>query len=159
VFTKVAEDLSRLLTVLEAEKQQLRDVSQGLAKLLKEASGSLPAVEDKVIQLTTQLASSVTKNQELLATSLSDNVRQLTKALLENQQLVSGALTENAKQTSELVAKTKEQVAVLDAALSKEFQKSLEGLGRPLAALSEKFVADYSPLTDKLRRVLELSKV
>ena len=63
------------------------------------------------------------------------------------------------KQMGELAAKTKEQVAVLDAALAEELKKSLESLGRQLAALSEKFVSDYKPLTDKLAQVVNLARV
>ena len=63
------------------------------------------------------------------------------------------------KQMGELAAKTKEQVAVLDAALAEELKKSLESLGRQLAALSEKFVSDYGPLTDKLAQVVNLARV
>ena len=57
----------------------------------------------------------------------------------------------------QIIDKTKEQVVTLDNALSAELSKSLESLGRQLAALSEKFVADYSPLTDKLAKVLEIA--
>jgi hypothetical protein len=56
------------------------------------------------------------------------------------------------------MTKTKEQISNLDAALTEELKKSLESLGRQLAALSERFVSDYAPLTDKLRRIVEMAK-
>jgi enoyl-[acyl-carrier-protein] reductase (NADH) len=62
------------------------------------------------------------------------------------------------KQINELAEKTKQQVAVLDAALAEELKKSLESLGRQLAALSEKFVSDYEPLTDKLKLLVNVAR-
>lgn len=240
-FTKAAEDLQDLLTSIKTEKQQLMTVSEQLAKLLQEASGSLPEVERKVLELTSQLANSVNENQKTLGAALTENAAairatiqsagvdiasahseykkqtadmaadakgqvlelaaqlagafnenqkivgsaltelttQLTSAVNENQKTVASALTENAtaiknsiqtthqdlttvqseynKQIADMVAKTKEQVTVLDAALSEELQKSLQSLGRQLAALSEKFVSDYGPLTDKLRRLVSVA--
>ena len=52
----------------------------------------------------------------------------------------------------------KESVLALDKALQKELNNSLESLGRQLAALSNRFVEDYLPLTEKLREVVEISK-
>ena len=58
------------------------------------------------------------------------------------------AAEEHKKQIEQLVAKSKDQIDLLDAALSEELKKSLEALGGHLASLSEKFVNDYEPLTD-----------
>jgi hypothetical protein len=49
-------------------------------------------------------------------------------------------------------------VITLDKGLQEELSKSLETLGRQLASLSEKFVADYGPLTDRLREIIRLSE-
>lgn len=159
VFTKIATDLSSVLTALETEKVQLQRMSEGLAHLLKEASASLPAVEKKFVQLSQELANSVTRNQELVGSALTEGAKLLTEAVTSNQKTLSSTLADSARQTTELVAKTKEQVTILDTALSEELRKSLESLGRQLAALSEKFVSDYTPLTDKLRRLVEVGNL
>lgn len=158
-FTKIANDLASLLTALETEKAQLQRMSEGLAHLLKEASASLPAVEKKFVQLSQELANSVTRNQELVGSALTESTKLLTEALASNQKTLSSTLADSARQTTELVAKTKEQVTILDTALSEELRKSLESLGRQLAALSEKFVSDYTPLTDKLRQLVEVGNL
>jgi hypothetical protein len=63
---------------------------------------------------------------------------------------MSSSSSEHNRQIAEMVAKTKDQIAALDRALSEELTKSLESFGRQLSALSEKFVSDYTPLTDRL---------
>ena len=53
--------------------------------------------------------------------------------------------------------KIHQSVVALDTGLQEELTKSLETLGRQLASLSEKFVADYTPLTERLREVVRIA--
>jgi DNA anti-recombination protein RmuC len=54
--------------------------------------------------------------------------------------------------------KLQQQVVALDEQLGSELTKSLNTLGGQLATLSNKFVSDYTPLTEKLQRVVQMSK-
>jgi hypothetical protein len=47
----------------------------------------------------------------------------------------------------------------LDKALEEELTKSIQSLGRQLAALSEKFVQDYTPLTVQLQRLVQAARL
>jgi hypothetical protein len=126
------------------------------------------------------VSKTIIENSRLMSTSARDAVDQIKVGLKEQQAELSKALSENAltiknsiqavnqdfsrvnqdfnKQMAELAAKTKEQVSALDAALGDELKRSLESLGRQLAALSEKFVSDYGPLTAKLAEVVNLAR-
>ena len=55
------------------------------------------------------------------------------------------------------LTQTDKQIAKLDAALEQELNKSLKTMGEQLAALSEKFVQDYSPLTERLHDLVNLA--
>jgi Holliday junction resolvasome RuvABC endonuclease subunit len=157
-FSIVASDLGRMLDSLSTQKEQLVDLSRSLAELLNKASESLPAVETKVVELANQLASAVQKNQQTLSSALAESALQLGNSIKSSHQGFVSTNAEANKQVTDLLARTKEQISVLDAALTEELKKSLESLGRQLAALSERFVNDYGPLTEKLRRVVELAK-
>ena len=50
------------------------------------------------------------------------------------------------------------QLDALDRGMEAELNKALETLGSQLASLSSKFVEDYTPLTERLREVVNLSK-
>ena len=63
------------------------------------------------------------------------------------------------KNIKSMVEKTKEQILVLDKALNDELTNSLESFGKQMAALSEKFVNDYTPITEGLQRVLKIGKI
>jgi len=51
-----------------------------------------------------------------------------------------------------------QQIKQLDAALEKELSAALNALGGKMASLSEKFVSDYLPLTERLAEVVQLAK-
>jgi polyhydroxyalkanoate synthesis regulator phasin len=57
----------------------------------------------------------------------------------------------------QIVQRMRDQAVTLDTALQHQLSTSLEGLGRQLAALSARFVDDYTPLTERLRGVLEIA--
>jgi hypothetical protein len=157
-FTAVARDLGRMLEALSDQKDRLVQLSSSLAELLVKASDSLPAVESKIVELAAQLSNAVQDNQKSISAALGENALQLKTTIESSHQSFVATNTEANKQVTELMTKTKEQISNLDAALTEELKKSLESLGRQLAALSERFVSDYAPLTDKLRRIVEMAK-
>jgi hypothetical protein len=55
----------------------------------------------------------------------------------------------------QLADRTTDQLVKLDTALETELSKSISSLGRQLTALSSRFVEDYTPLTDRLRSLLQ----
>lgn len=157
-FTKITSDLSTLLSSLETQKQQLVGMLTSLSSLLNSASGSLPQVEKKVIELTEQLTRSVEANQKEVNKALSENVQLIRTSIQGVGQDFAKINQDFNKHLGDLAENTNKQVSALDAALAEELKKSLESLGRQLAALSEKFVSDYSPLADKLRAVVNIAK-
>jgi ABC-type transporter Mla subunit MlaD len=156
-FTQLSEQLSVILSALETQKNQLNSALKSLGDLLLAASGSLPQIEKKVVELTSQLTSAVNENQKEINKALSENSTIIRNSIQTVGQDFANTNKEFNRQVAELTAKTKEQVSVLDAALSEELKKSLESLGRQLAALSEKFVSDYMPLTERLRALVQMA--
>jgi hypothetical protein len=113
--------------------------------------------KEQITVATSQLTNAVTENQKQLSSALTENATAIRNTLQSANENMSTGLKEHSTKITELVAKTKEQVTVLDKALSEGLEKSLVSLGTQLAVLSEKFVEDYTPLTEELRRVVQLS--
>lgn len=82
-----------------------------------------------------------------------------TRENLENieQRIVDGNEGMNTH-IREIAERIEEQVIRLDTALDKELAKAMNTFGQQLAALSEKFVEDYTPLTQRLQDVLKIAK-
>ena len=128
VFNTIAQSLTALLGGLETQRTQMEGSLRSLASLVNTAATGLPEIEHKIVEMTRQISDGMRTSNEQFNLNV--------KRQIEN---------------------TKEQVLVLDNALSEELTKSLDSLGRQLAALSQKFVADYAPITEKLQSVLKLA--
>lgn len=129
-----------------------------LGDLLSAASGSIPQIETKIVEIAEQLSNAVSQNQKTITSAISENMTAIKRSIETTTQESAKAHQDYMRQSSEMIAKAKDQVQILDAALAEELQKSLESLGRQLAALSEKFVSDYTPLTDRLRRLVDIAE-
>jgi ABC-type transporter Mla subunit MlaD len=145
-FSQSAQDLNVLIRTLEENKQHLMAVSQSLAQLLREASGSLPSVEKKVIELTDTLADTMSRHQ-----------RTVGETLTRNSELTRSSLEETTKGLSRISAATEQQVKDLETKLGEALEECLSSLGSQLTALSERFVEDYTPLTIRLRQLVHMT--
>lgn len=179
-FAKIATDLSRLLATLESQKISINQYAESLGKLLDSSKDTIPQFEQKITGIATQLAQASTQNQQIFSKSINDTSAALTRAFESASQASKQATEQHAAamtralegatqasvkaaeqqgaQITELVAKSKKQIDELDTALAEELRKSLEALGGNLAALSEKFVSDYLPLTEKLKEVVRIAE-
>ena len=158
IFAKIAAELSSLLSALETQKRQINSYAQSLATLLNSAKDAMPQIESRITAIATELAQAATKNQQTMSKSIEESAASISRTLEGASKTSAKAAEEHCKQIAQLVAKSKDQIDLLDAALSEELTKSLEALGGQLAALSEKFVSDYKPLTEKLRKVLKIAE-
>jgi len=157
-FTRIADDLRASIGSADNQQKALVKILSDLSHLLNSASGRLPQIEEKIIGITQQLSKAMEENQRMLSASINETGAVLKTSVQSATQSLTSANQDFNKQMSELAQKTKEQIARLDTALSEELTKSLESLGRQLATLSERFVADYTPLTERLRRLLDVAR-
>lgn len=158
-FAKTASGLSSLMTTLELQRGQIQDSVASLGNLLKEASNGLPKIEAQIGEMTKQIETGVrSSNDQIMATvktvttSLQTSHADMKKLLIEAVEKANNDVNAHMRQ---LADSTKNQVVALDKALSDELTKSITTLGQHLTALSAKFVEDYSPLTDKLQRLVQ----
>ena len=158
IFAKIAAELSSLLSALETQKRQINSYAQSLATLLNSAKDAVPQIESRITAIATDLAQAVTKNQQTMSKAIEESAASISRTLDGASKTSVKAAEEHYKQIAQLVAKSKDQIDLLDAALSEELKKSLQALGGQLAALSEKFVSDYGPLTENLRKVVRIAE-
>ena len=161
-FNGISESLQELLSGMEAQRANLEDQLGGLATVVNNAADGLPKLEERIAALTTGIAEQVheqqrwtvehiTNAQEGIQQQMSDVMEKSGAQLIEQQQLTH-------QQLSRIAEKVERQVAVLDDSMEEELNKALQSFGMQLTALSEKFVSDYSPLTQKLQDVVKLAE-
>ena len=161
-FSTIANGLGGLLEGLATQREQITASLQQLGKLIETASDGLPKIETQVVRLTEQVTFGVKQNQDEMtrvlhdsAVTLQSSIADIRNLLLETTQSASTQINDHMRG---LADKTTDQFAKLDAALETELSKSISSLGRQLTALSKQFVDDYSPLTDRLRAIVQMGR-
>lgn len=161
-FNAISEQLVKLLEALDVQRNQIEQSLRSLSQLLTTASGSLPQIERKIMELTQQMTYGVKTNQDEMTRTIRETSAALQSTIGDIKKLMVDAVQRTNQDfnshITQIATKTKEQVAALDVALEKELTKAIETLARQLTALSQKFVEDYTPLTDRLRQVLNISR-
>ena len=160
-FSTIAASLQALLTALEHQREHLHGALNHLGNLLTAAGDGLPRLEQKITELTRQIEVSVQNTTERLAAASKELTRRVQESHSEMQRLLTQSATDVHKEVNshvqQLSVQTREQVVALDRALTEELTKSIQTLGEHLTALSRRFVADYTPLTERLRVLLDLA--
>ena len=117
---------------------------------------------DKTSEQLEQVTLGVKQNQDSMTKVLRDSTVALQSSVSDIRNLllevIQSANTQINDHVRSLADKTTEQFSKLDAALETELSKSIASLGRQLTALSKQFVDDYSPLTDRLRAMVQMSR-
>jgi hypothetical protein len=93
--------------------------------------------------------------QHRLVVKYGEDIADIRNLLLETTQSANTQLNDHMRA---LADKTSEQIVKLDVALENELSKSISSLGRQLTALSKQFVEDYSPLTERLRAIVQTGR-
>lgn len=150
-FNGISESLQDLLSGIETQRNNLQAQLGSLADLVNHAADGLPQLEERIVALTTGMAESVTQQQNWLKTELASIQHGSSQAMQEQQQ-------QTMAQLQRLGERVERQVTVLDESMEDELNKALKTFGMQLTALSEKFVSDYSPLTDKLQRLVSIAE-
>ena len=161
-FVEVTSALKSILSGLEVQKTQLRASLEALAKLIVSSANGLPKIEEKILEMARQIESGARAHNEQWSGALkavTETVRgshaELKQLLVDTVRTANVELNTHVRLMSD---QTRQQVVALDKALEKGLNDSLESLGRQLTALSQKFVEDYSTLTDRLRQVVQMSR-
>lgn len=161
-FSKIAktgEDLKSLIKIFTYEIETIDAVS-------KSAKNAFPIIEENIKKLTkdfsdrvnlaTEELNNITKRQKdssnqqvQLITETSKNLSDNVTKILSN---MNSQIDSFMKQNAERIAK---QVSELDKALQEELTKSLNSLASQLGSLSDKFAKDYTPITNKLKEIIQ----
>ncbi|WP_422381611.1 hypothetical protein [Marinicellulosiphila megalodicopiae] len=163
VFSTVASQMAGVMSELNQQSGKLSSYLEQLANVVVQAREGLPDLEGRIVSLTTSLEKNITTHQQQMSQLLKQTSEDIvqTSESVQNQFLMLNEKTLNgmSQHVETLLNRNTEQVEKLDAALEKELTQALRIMGFQLSSLSEKFVSDYTPLTQKLQLLLESTDV
>ena len=149
LFADAASRLERVVEEIAAREETLAAVNEPA----RELAPALKALSEGASNLGGEL--------ESFGNSASYINRNLPK-IDENMSAMNRSVAESVKKIGEsfdrLMMERSRAMNNLEKSLEAALKQSLITLGRQLADLSEKFVDDYAPLTEKLREIVQMAK-
>ncbi len=161
-YTLSADSLSNLLRTFESQYTTLKNSQESLSAVLISMKEVEPSFTEKLKDLANVFKTGTTSITEHVQTQIKELGIQLKSNNDAMATLIKEMVPEIQKQVNDQILqsqnKLSENFKSLDENLEKELQRSLTTLGQQLTSLSEKFVQDYSPLTERLREIVNISK-
>jgi len=139
VGDNITSTSNELRTVLLTAAKQTADSMKAAHDSVQVAGAGVKAASDGVKVIGEQVRTANDELKNMLLAAIQNSNREINSHI------------------DQMVQKMREQTVTLDTALKNQLTASLDSLGRQLAALSGRFAADYGPLTENLRRVLEIA--
>ena len=148
---KITDDLTRNVETavkqsteaLERQRASQEALSSGFETLLAQAGTAQEAftteLKRALDEMNRQTATEFNRHGDLIEASAKEAQNSIAEAWKKTEEAING------------------QMAALDEQMQQELSRSLEVMGRNLASISEKFVTDYTPLTDRLRDLVAMS--
>lgn len=161
-FSKAADSLGNMLSGFDEQRHVMDTFLREFSMVVSKTVESLPDLKTRVDYLTDKLSEAVEANQE----RVSEQVRMANDAFqetiasscLELQGSITNVNHSMHETMQAAVSSVDKQIIKLDEALEEELTKSLQSFGFQMTALSEKFVSDYLPLTERLQDLVQLSE-
>jgi chromosome segregation ATPase len=170
--------------VTRQNEQIVSAVDGASSKLNESLTGSLSSIDATVSNVSSTLKDTSEKSQESIGSALkslqsayndtasavkqqtAEQLSSLSNAHTQAQQQIEKFIRdataryegELLNQMQDLQNRLVDQTQEFDKVLGEELTKSLESLGGNLSSLSEKFVSDYSPLTERLKEVVQIAQ-
>ncbi len=158
-FSSVAEGMESLLTGLNQQSEQLSQYLTTMASMVQEAQKGLPDLEQRIGVLTTGVADAIEEQNNRMQQLVDQTGRQWLESsnrlATELNEGVTRVQQQLVDQASRSLTQSEQQLQQLDETLQAQLTQSLQTFGYQLTALSEKFVNDYTPLTERLQALLK----
>jgi DNA anti-recombination protein RmuC len=159
----VAQSFGSILDAADAYKGSLKTNTESLASLVDGMQRDLPALRVEVVSLVKSLGQSVTRSEGEVA-RIGAEISERFKAAADTieHDLVTALTTANREvneNTSRLLGSVREQTEALQVGIEESVSESIRSMAEQLASLSNKFVEDYGPITERLRAIVNSGRV
>lgn len=165
-LTKLIEETdSRLETFQELGRkavEALPGVETAIAEItrkLKDSTASATAELVSAAQTQREALEATVKAGELSMQSQSQALQEAQRGMHEVvQKSISQTTSDTQRLYAEVAKKAADQLQAFDEQLGQELDKAIGSLAGQLTSLSRTFVNDYTPLTERLKEILDISR-
>ncbi|MGC8530017.1 MAG: hypothetical protein ACP5OP_07460 [Leptospirillia bacterium] len=133
IFRQFFEKQGTVLLKMDAERERVEKALNGFMRVMESQEKGLSSIEKSLTELTGSLSGNLEAEGTRILAQIEKNSEALSQSMDRNR-------------------------ADFERLLQRALSQSIQGLGEQLAALSEKFVQDYTPLTERLQNVLKIAE-
>lgn len=141
--TVVRETIDNSHASMQDQRSTINDFSVQVRESIDNSHADMVRQREALQSFTGQIETVIQNTSQGLENTLQTQYRQLN--------------TETERIFRESTNLMTQQIQVLDESLGAELTRALESLGSQLTSLSSRFVADYTPLTEQLRNVVQMA--
>ena len=170
------EKLSDINASLQSQLEELHKGLSSLAEMRTRAEDAVPMISEKIesmtntiseavdlqkdsVQKITEAVSSVTSELDSTVKSVSNEI---TKSLSEHReshvQMLDGLQSALNETLQNATNRMNDAIGQLDEAMQGEIERVVRAMAENLSGITQKFVADYAPLLEQSRRIVELHR-
>ncbi|QTA81079.1 MotA/TolQ/ExbB proton channel [Desulfonema limicola] len=141
------EDIESHVDNLNKQNELLKTSLESVKHIGNEAKSVIPTISQRLNELSVKIDKSV-----------SNFIQNIDKTNSTISKFVESSTSEIQNMTQKQLEVLQKSIIDIDEGLDKELNKALNSLAGSLAALSSKFVEDYQPLTERLRKIVKISE-
>lgn len=155
---KAAEDMRTLISTTQDQINDLDNKMSAFVEMKEKATNVMPDIEKKLGEMSDNVSNLVTQMVTNLNTS-SNNLQENVQKQLEDMKLSSNTFNDFLKEAiQESTDNLNGQIKKLDEAMQEELSRVMKLMSDRLVSLSNKFVEDYTPLTERLKQIVNLAR-
>lgn len=162
LLTNITSTTNKIENQILENAENLDNSRSEILKLTKVATSNITEQQNEIVNAMANITEGIKDTSHLNVQSIEKQIQVMENAVtkLENEGFtITKKISDNIQVMVENNNKNLEtSVNNLNTQLGVSLNTSLESLGNQLASVSEKFVSDYTPLTIKLQKVIEIAK-
>jgi len=155
---KAADDMKTLIETTQVQINDLGDKMSAFVEMKDKATNVMPDIEKKLSEMSDNVSNLVTQMVTNLNTS-SENLQENVQKQLQDMQTSSNTFNDFLKEAiRESTDNLNGQIKKLDEAMQEGLSRVMKLMSDRLVSLSNKFVEDYTPLTERLKQIVNISR-
>ena len=152
-------------SVLNSQLEKIEESLGGFAEMRDKAINAFPEIEKNIEDITTNLSATLEHQTDIvkeIATNceslISLQKESITDQRIVQREMLEGLQTSFNETISNTTSRMNEAIVQLDEAMQSEIESVIRAMAENLSGITEKFVADYTPLLETTRRVVEIGE-
>ncbi|MGL4988284.1 MAG: hypothetical protein ACRC5F_03445, partial [Cetobacterium sp.] len=162
LLTKASEVSNKALGNIEENSSQIAIVRNTIKELTTVSTENIKRQQNEIVNALNNVVTSINTTSEMNIRAIDSQIKSIEKSIVnfENEgfsltKKISDNIQNMVENNNTNLNKSIDDINKL---LATTLNTSLNSLGNQLAAVSEKFVSDYTPLTKELQKIISLAK-